>query len=93
MRRVRQVAARAAVKRQSYAQFEASEERGSISVASLRRAAEAMDCELVYYVVPRGSVARTYAELAVIHDPMSRHLKATDQSMALKGPAARDDAR
>ncbi len=88
----RQVAARAAVKRQSYAQFETAEERGSISIASLRRAAGAMDCELVYYVVPRGPVARTYAELAGIHDPMSRHLKATDQSMALKDPAARDDA-
>ena len=41
------------MKRQSYAQFETAEERGSISMASLRRAAEAMDCELVYFIVPR----------------------------------------
>ena len=33
-----QVAARAAVRRQSYAQLETAEERGAISVASLRRA-------------------------------------------------------
>ena len=82
-----------AVKRQSYAQFEAAEERGSISVASLRRAAEAMNCDLVYYIVPRGSVARTYAGLAEIHDPSAIHLRATDHSMVLKGGGSQDDAR
>jgi predicted DNA-binding mobile mystery protein A len=81
------------VKRQSYAQFEAAEERGTLSVASLGRAAEAMGCELVYFIVPRPSVARTYAELAQIHDPAAMHLKATDHSMALKDPGAQDDAR
>jgi predicted DNA-binding mobile mystery protein A len=89
----RQVAARAAVKRQSYAQLETAEERGAISVASLRRAAEAMDCELVYFIVPRESVAATYVELSQVHDPKFRHQKATEQSMALKGQAARDEAR
>jgi predicted DNA-binding mobile mystery protein A len=77
------VADRAAVKRQSYSQFEAAEERGSISVGSLRRAAEAMDCDLVYFLVPREAVARTYAGLAEIHDPAAMHLRATDQSIAL----------
>lgn len=81
-----------AVKRQSYAQFETAEERGSISIGSMRRAADAMDCELVYFVVPRESVARTYAELAQIHDPHAMHLKATDHSMALKGRGAQEDA-
>jgi predicted DNA-binding mobile mystery protein A len=88
-----EVAGKMTVKRQSYAQFEEAEERGSISLASMRRAAEAMDCELVYFVVPRESVARSYAELAQIHDPTAKHLKATDHSMALKGPGAQDDAR
>jgi predicted DNA-binding mobile mystery protein A len=87
------LAARMAVKRQSYAQFEVAEERGSISVASLRRAAEAMDCDLIYYIVPRESVARSYAGLAEIHDPAAMHLRATDHSMALKGGGSRDDAR
>jgi hypothetical protein len=82
-----------AVKRQSYAQFEAAEEKGTISVASMRRAAEAMDCDLVYFLVPRESIARSYVELAQIHDPAAMHLKATDHSMALKGRGAQEDAR
>jgi predicted DNA-binding mobile mystery protein A len=87
-----EVAARAGVKRQSYAQFENSEERGSISIASLRRAAESMDCELVYYVIPRMAVAPSFAGLAKIHDPMARHLSATEQSMRIEGQAGPDDS-
>jgi predicted DNA-binding mobile mystery protein A len=85
------VAGRAGVKRQSYAQFENAEGRGSISIASLRRAAQAMDCELVYYVLPREAVARTYAGLALVHDPMARHLSATEQSMKIEEPEGPDD--
>lgn len=81
------------VKRQSYAQFEAAEERGTLSVASLAKAAEAMGCELVYFIVPRPSVAGTYAELAQTHDPAAMHLRATDHSMALKDTGAEHDAR
>jgi len=77
------VAGRAAVKRQSYSQFEAAEERGAISVASLRRVAEAMECELVYFIVPKEAVARSYADLADSHDPASRHLRATQHSLSL----------
>jgi predicted DNA-binding mobile mystery protein A len=88
-----EVAEKAAVKRQSYAQFENAEERGSITLASLRRAAEAMDCELVYFVAPREAVARTYAGLAQVHDPMARHLGATEHSMKLKGLAGPDESR
>jgi transcriptional regulator with XRE-family HTH domain len=87
------VAGKAGVKRQSYAQFENAEERGSITLSSLRRAAEAMGCELVYYVAPRETVARTYAGLAQVHDPMARHLGATEQSMKLMGQAGTDEAR
>jgi predicted DNA-binding mobile mystery protein A len=89
----RQVADRAGVKRQSYSQFETAEENGTISLGSLRRAAGAMDCELAYFIVPRGSVARTYAGLSRAHDPAQRHLEATDHSMSLKNPAPQDDAR
>jgi transcriptional regulator with XRE-family HTH domain len=78
------VAERASVKRQSYSQFEAAEERGSISIASLRRVAGAMDCELVYFIVPREAVAHTFSGLAKFHDPESLHLRATEQSIALR---------
>ena len=80
-----EVAARIAVRRQSLAQFERSEEKGSISIESLRRAAGAMDCELVYFVIPRGE-AGSFAGLARRHDPSQRHLRATDQSMMLTEP-------
>lgn len=85
------VATRAGVKRQSYAQFENAEERGSISIASMRRAAEAMDCELVYFVLPREAAGRSFAGLAGVHDPMARHLSATDQSMRIEGQAGADE--
>ena len=78
-------AERAAVSRQSYAQFEASEARGAISVSSLRRAARALDCELVHFIVPRAQVAATYGELAAVHDPVARHMRATEHSMSLGG--------
>ncbi len=86
------VAQRTGVKRQSYAQFEGAEARGSITLGSLRRAADAMDCELVYYLAPREAVARTFAGLARIHDPIARHLDATEHSMRLKGQADPGDA-
>jgi predicted DNA-binding mobile mystery protein A len=87
-----EVALKMMVKRQSYAQFESAEETGSISLASMRRAAEAMDCELVCYIVPREPLARSYLELARIHDPAAKHLRATDQSIALKGQGSQPDA-
>jgi predicted DNA-binding mobile mystery protein A len=63
------IAEKAGVKRQSYAQFETAEENGSVSIASLRRAAASMDCDLVYFLVPRESAARTYGDLARLHHP------------------------
>lgn len=85
-----EVARRAAMKRQSLAQFEIAESKGAISLASLRRAAAAMDCELVYCVLPRASVASSYAELAQRADGGSRHLEATNHSMALGGDTPAD---
>ena len=84
------IAKKLQVKRQSYAQLEAAEERGAISLASLQRAAEALDCEFVYFILPRDGVARTYTELAQIHDPAFKHLQASEHSMALEGQAVSD---
>ena len=84
------VAKKIAMTRQSYADLEAAEQRGAISLNSLQRAAEAMDCELVYFIVPRETVARTYRELAQIHDPMFKHLQATEHSMTLENQAVGD---
>jgi len=85
-----QVAKKIAMTRQSYAGLEAAEQRGAISLNSLQRAAEAMDCELVYFLVPRETIARTYSELAQIHDPAFKHLQASEHSMRLENQAVGD---
>ena len=54
-----QVAGKIGIKRQAYANFETGEVRSTISLATLRRAAGAMDCDLVYYLVPKSSVTPT----------------------------------
>ena len=84
------VARKLGVKRQSYAQFERAEERGSISLTSLQRAAAAMDCEVVYFIVPREAVAHTYNELAQLNDSKFKHLQASEHSMALEGQPVGD---
>lgn len=84
------VAERMGVKRQSYARLEITEAQGTVSLGSLRRAADAMDCEVVYFLVPKAVVAESYADLAVKHDPVLKHLHATEHSMALEGQAVGD---
>jgi transcriptional regulator with XRE-family HTH domain len=49
----REVAERMNVPQSSYARLEKNEVRGNITLASLERAAEAMDCELVYAIRPK----------------------------------------
>src|SRR6187200_3050580 len=57
----RELAAKLGFRRQAWAQFEASEARGAISLASLRRAADVLGCDLVYGVVPRERLASSSA--------------------------------
>lgn len=84
------LAAKLGLTRQSYAALETSEARGAISLSSLQRAAEAMDCELVYFLVPRAAVATSFTALAAHHDPARAHLLATEHSMSLEGQAVGD---
>lgn len=54
-----QISRRLGVSKQSVARLEANEADGSITLRSLRRAAEAMDCYVVYAVLPKaGKLAR-----------------------------------
>ena len=78
------VAKRIGVTRPSYADLESSEARGSISLSSLARAADAMDCELVYFIIPRDAVAKTFGELALRHDPAMKHLYVHEREMPLE---------
>jgi predicted DNA-binding mobile mystery protein A len=84
------IAKKMGVQRQSYARMEITEAQGSISLNTLQRAAAAMDCEVVYYLVPRESVAKNYRELAHRHDPKFKHLQASEHSMALEDQAVGD---
>ena len=85
-----EVGQKLSVTKQSYAELETAEERGRITLDSLQRAAGALDCELVYFLVPRPAVAETFTELARHHDPAMRHLEASEHSMALEGQAVGD---
>jgi predicted DNA-binding mobile mystery protein A len=84
------VAKKLGVTRQGFGQMEEGENRGTISLGALQRAAEAMDCELVYFLIPKVEVASSFAELARLHDPEHKHLRATEHSMALEGQGVGD---
>jgi predicted DNA-binding mobile mystery protein A len=84
------VAEKLHIKRQALAQLEDAEVRGAITLGSLERAANAMDCDLVYFIVPRESSAPTFSELARRYDPHFRHLRASEHSMSLEGQAVGD---
>jgi predicted DNA-binding mobile mystery protein A len=85
-----EVAKRIGVTPASYRDLESSEARGTISLASLTRAAEAMDCEAVYFLIPRAGAANSFDELALRYDPEMKHLRASEHSMALEGQAVGD---
>lgn len=55
----RQLAARIHVETSRIPEMEKSEVQGGITLKSLRRAAEAMDCELVYALVPKATLDAT----------------------------------
>src|SRR5688572_19589898 len=60
----RQVARRLGIAQAAYVKAEANEATGAISLKQLRRIAEALDCELVYAIVPRRSLIETVEERA-----------------------------
>jgi len=54
------LAAQLGTQRQAWAQLELSEQRDAISLYSLRKAAKALGCDVVYYLVPaKGEQAAT----------------------------------
>lgn len=59
-----QLAKRMGVRQPSIVGLEASEERGSIELATLRRVAEALDCTLVYALIPNRPLGTTVRERA-----------------------------
>lgn len=76
------LAHRMAVSQATVAQMERSEASDTIQLATLRRAAEAMECDLVYALVPRSSLEDTVRRQAARH--LSAHLRAVVQTMSLE---------
>ena len=69
------VSAKAGVSQQAYAQFENGEINSTISLGRLRHAAAAMDCELVYFLMPRQQRTPSFAKLATGLDPDRSHFQ------------------
>jgi predicted DNA-binding mobile mystery protein A len=59
-----QLARRMSIRQPSVVALEQSEVRGTIELATLRRAAEALDCTLVYVLVPNKSLEATVRDRA-----------------------------
>jgi predicted DNA-binding mobile mystery protein A len=77
-----QLAVRMGVKQPSIISLERSEARGSIELATLRRAAEALNCTLVYALIPKESLEATLRERA--SEFARRRLEPIEHSMMLE---------
>lgn len=59
-----QLAARLGISRQGVADLERRELEDSVTLAALRKTAEAMQCELVYAIIPKTSLVKTLEDQA-----------------------------
>ena len=87
---------RVGVSQQSIVEFEQGEQRSTIQLDTLERVAAAMDCELVYAIVPRTSLEETVQSRA--HDKarqvlatVEHHSRLEDQSVSDADLAAQID--
>ena len=83
-----QLARRIGVGQPRTVEIEKGEVRGSITLNSLRRAAHALDCELVYALVPRKPLEAMVEERATIL--AKRRVQAVHHTMALEGQGVRE---
>jgi predicted DNA-binding mobile mystery protein A len=91
-----QLARRLGVKQPSVVAFEQSEAKGSIELATLRRVAEALDCSLVYALVPNKPLEETVRARARNfirrrREPVEHSMLLEDQKVKSKDEEARLD--
>jgi predicted DNA-binding mobile mystery protein A len=84
-----QLAKRARVKQPSIVALEQSEAKGSIEIATLRRIAEALNCQLVYALIPNKSLDEMVRDRAGLFvrrrlDPIEHSMALEDQHVARK---------
>lgn len=77
-----QLAKRMGVRQPSLVEIEQSEVKGTIELATLRRAAEALDCALVYALIPNKPLETTVKERARAF--ARRRLSPVEHSMLLE---------
>ena len=83
-----QLADRMGVTRQRVSQLERAEQLGSLPLNTLRKAAEAMDCALIYAIVPRQELSEIVNQRA--RERAIRELGYVHQTMALEDQAISD---
>ena len=88
-----QLASRMNVSTTSVRSMEANERTGRVQLATLQRAADALDCDLVYALVPRQSLDRKVEEQAI--NRVSPALSRLERTMLLEdqSPSAQGRAR
>ena len=84
-----ELAARIGVSQQSVSQMEHSEVRDTITLDTLRRAANALNCDLVYVLEPRTSLDEAVREQA--HKKAARHLAPLAHHSRLEDQALTDN--
>lgn len=84
------LAVRLGVTTSTVTRLETSETDDTITLASLRRAAEALGCELHYALVPKQSLANTLEDRAMT--VARRQMSAISHTMALESQATSKDA-
>lgn len=82
-------AGRLGVSRQRVSQIEAAEVEGSATLVTLRRAAEALDCTLVYALVPNESLEQIVRRRA--RQVAARDVRRVQHTMLLEDQAHPDD--
>ena len=91
-----QLARRLGVKQPSVVALEQSEAKGTIALATLRRVAEALDCTLVYALVPNKPLETIVRDRARIllhrrRAPVEHSMLLEDQAVSAKDSEARLD--
>lgn len=81
-----QVAKRLGMRQQPYSKIEVREARGTVTVETLRKAANALGCDVALYLVPKGH--GSFTKLVAASDPAFAAEAATEHSMALEGQGA-----
>jgi predicted DNA-binding mobile mystery protein A len=86
---IAQVAQRMGVTRVRILEFEKAEEDNRITLGSLKRVAEAMNCKLVYAVVPKSGTITELAERQA-REEASKRVLSVEHNMALENQAPGD---